>query len=253
MLKYALAALAAVSALPAMAASVDLTGWTAEGNPGSHDWVVQSGNDSVLQTLNGDPTVFYGTGNAIGNKLSGKIRVDTYADDDYIGFVLGFDPGELSSNTADFILIDWKQFDQDVAKVGLSISHVTGPIVSNLDAWGHTGAVTELQRGATLGNVGWTESTDYTFDLYYYANNIQVWVNGVKEIDLNGTFGNGRFGFYNYSQAMVLYAGITEDVLPPIDPPTPGVPEPATWAMLIAGFGLVGGMARRRGTPRATA
>ena len=27
-----------------------------------------------------------------------------------------------------------------------------------------------------------------------------------------------------------------------------GVPEPATWAMLIAGFGLVGGMARRRRT-----
>jgi hypothetical protein len=27
---------------------------------------------------------------------------------------------------------------------------------------------------------------------------------------------------------------------------TPGIPEPATWAMMIAGFGLVGGMARRR-------
>jgi hypothetical protein len=26
----------------------------------------------------------------------------------------------------------------------------------------------------------------------------------------------------------------------------PAVPEPATWAMMIAGFGLVGGMARRR-------
>jgi hypothetical protein len=25
-----------------------------------------------------------------------------------------------------------------------------------------------------------------------------------------------------------------------------GVPEPATWTMLIAGFGLVGGLARRR-------
>ncbi|WP_448580249.1 PEPxxWA-CTERM sorting domain-containing protein [Thermaurantiacus sp.] len=31
-----------------------------------------------------------------------------------------------------------------------------------------------------------------------------------------------------------------------LPPPTPGIPEPATWAMLIAGFGLVGGMARRR-------
>ncbi|MFN7174641.1 MAG: PEPxxWA-CTERM sorting domain-containing protein, partial [Thermaurantiacus tibetensis] len=29
------------------------------------------------------------------------------------------------------------------------------------------------------------------------------------------------------------------------------IPEPATWAMLIAGFGLVGGMARRRRLARA--
>lgn len=38
--------------------------------------------------------------------------------------------------------------------------------------------------------------------------------------------------------------------------PTPGVPEPATWAMLILGFGFVGAAARRRGTmavARATA
>lgn len=27
---------------------------------------------------------------------------------------------------------------------------------------------------------------------------------------------------------------------------TPGVPEPATWAMLVVGFGLIGGAARRR-------
>jgi hypothetical protein len=31
-----------------------------------------------------------------------------------------------------------------------------------------------------------------------------------------------------------------------LPPPTPGVPEPASWAMLIAGFGLVGAVARRR-------
>jgi hypothetical protein len=27
---------------------------------------------------------------------------------------------------------------------------------------------------------------------------------------------------------------------------TPGVPEPATWAMMILGFGLLGGAIRRR-------
>ena len=31
-----------------------------------------------------------------------------------------------------------------------------------------------------------------------------------------------------------------------LPPPLPGVPEPSSWAMMIAGFGLVGAMARRR-------
>jgi hypothetical protein len=31
-----------------------------------------------------------------------------------------------------------------------------------------------------------------------------------------------------------------------VPPPTPGVPEPAAWAMMISGFGLVGAAARRR-------
>jgi len=70
-----------------------------------------------------------------------------------------------------------------------------------------------------------------------------VFVNDVLEIDLDGSFANGAFGFYNYSQAAVLYAGITEDILPL---PVGAIPEPAPWAMLIAGFGLVGPAARRR-------
>jgi hypothetical protein len=32
---------------------------------------------------------------------------------------------------------------------------------------------------------------------------------------------------------------------PPPPPPGPGVPEPSNWAMLIAGFGMIGGVARR--------
>lgn len=55
-----------------------------------------------------------------------------------------------------------------------------------------------------------------------------------------------------FSGATLLYAGTLNADTPGhfvtvnFDAPAAGVPEPTTWAMLIAGFGLVGAAARRR-------
>jgi hypothetical protein len=46
----------------------------------------------------------------------------------------------------------------------------------------------------------------------------------------------------------ILYKTSVAPPPPPPPPVTPPIPEPATWAMLIAGFGLVGATARRRKT-----
>ncbi len=102
--------------------------------------------------------------------------------------------------------------------------------------------VTELARGTNLGSTGWVDLTTYTFDLAFTSTNVQVFVNGVKEIDLNGSFANGAFGFYNYSQAGVTYGAIQQVV---VDPPT-SVPEPATLSLLLAGLGAVGFARRKR-------
>jgi len=236
-------------AAPAQAAEtvVDLSTWTQEG---AGNWVLASDNNSVTQTVNGNPTIYYSDYQAFGNQLSGTIRVNTSSDDDFVGFVVGFNPGELTGAVTDFLLIDWKQLNQGsfgcTANAGLAISHVTSGLANSAGAWCHASSdgVTELARGATLGSTGWADFTTYDFDIAYTATNVKVWVNDVLQFNIDGSFSDGRFGFYNYSQAQVIYAGITNIDLPP-DPPT-GVPEPTTWAMMIAGFGLVGARMRRR-------
>lgn len=234
---------------------IDLSvGWVAEGIEGN--WVVQPDNNSVLQTLNGMPTVFHNDTNSQGMQLSGTIQVlaptilnpdgTLFNDDDYIGFVLGYNSGDLSNSNPDYLVIDWKQGTQTFggcsgpSLMGLSAIRVTGPI----DDFGQsacrdgTGGVTELGRGATLGDTGWVDLETYTFDLIFTPDTVQVLVNGILELDLTGTFSDGAFGFYNSSQEQVLYAGIAEDV-------AVLVPEPGTLALLCIGlFGL--GVSRRR-------
>lgn len=204
--KLSLAASLLVGAQSVTAAviPVDLTGWTSEG---SGSWTVATDNNSVFQSQNGNPTVFFESGTTShGQALSGQIEVQTTGDDDFIGFVLGYSTGEL--NSGDFWLIDWKQGDQSTAVDGLSLSYV-GAGASTNDFWSHSGAVTELQRATNLGSTGWADNTIYNFDLVFTDSLIQVYVDDVLEINYAGTFTDGAFGFYNYSQGSVRYAGLT--------------------------------------------
>ena len=246
--------LLATSAAMAASSPVNLNSWRAESYPavagfGAGSWTVQGGGSSVFQSVNGQPTMFVGDFNTFGSKVTGKISSGG-GDDDYIGFALGYQVGDASNLSANYLLIDWKSGSQSfdfgapssspggIAPAGLAVSRVIG-IPDADEFWQHknlagTAALSglaELQRGATLGNKGWVAGTDYEFTFDFGPNNLQVFVNGVKQLDIAGSFQNGPLAFYNFSQANVTYSAFTVDAgsFPP------AVPEPGSLALMVAG------------------
>jgi hypothetical protein len=235
---------------------VNLNTWTAESYlsvPGSPNgvWNVSPGGNSVTQAQNGQSTFFYSDFNALNTEVSGKVRANGSGDDDFIGFALGFQPGDSTNNTADYLLVDWKRGTQDfnfggnstpgsTAFAGLAVSLVTG-IPTADEFWGHVdfpqnpnGGLTQLARGTTLGSTGWGIGQEYEFDFVFTPTNLQVFVDGNLELNINGTFNNGRLAFYNFSEANVTYSAFEVKDIPP-EPPT-STPEPST----ILGLGVLG-------------
>ncbi|XQW86262.1 PEP-CTERM sorting domain-containing protein [Thalassotalea piscium] len=246
--KLAAGLLLSVSCLAnvANAGLIDLNTWSQKGSGSNGNWIVAADGSSVLQTINGEPTFFVSNDSFINKEFTGSFGVETTSDDDYIGFVFGF------NGLDDFYLFDWKQADQNLSSTtqgfeGFTLSKIsTGADVASLNPlWGHTGNgidVVATNYGSTLG---WEDNVNYDFTLGYTNSSITISINGGSFVNENifnitGLSNNaGSFGFYNASQQSVRYTGFEEDVL--VDPKD--VPEPTTLAILA--LGLIGLSSRR--------
>lgn len=231
---------------------VDLHSWIAESytavaNFPAGVWTVHADGYSVLQSMNGQPTLFYSDFEVFNTEVEGTIEVITTGDDDFIGFALGFQPWDTMNSNADYLLVDWKQGDQSydfgvpsctpgsLAPAGLAVSRVFG-IPTADEFWGHTNfdstcsdltnGLQELARGTNLGHVGYLDGTPYTFTFEFGETYLRVYVNGILEIDIEEDFfSNGRLAFYNFSQENVNYEGyvvvvvnVDIDIKPGSDP-----------------------------------
>lgn len=240
--------------------AVDLMDW----EPNGGTWVLGPDNQSVSQDTNSPTIAFHSNDNRIGTRISGTVIVETTEDDDFWGFVLGYQDGDLNDGPdnadIDYILIDWKQAEQGGWDPGIAVSRVTGNIWSigsgspalDADAWTHTGDVAFVTRsnapGANFANTGWADQTEYSFVLDYTRARIQLQIDGQVEIDIRpgdvglARFPEGSFGFYGFSQPNVRYAELVQE-----QSPFAAVPLPAGLPLILAGMGALALAGRRRG------
>ena len=203
-------------------------------------WDLQPGNTSVLQTVNSDASLFVSDFDAVGQEIRGTWRVETSGDDDFMGFVFGY------QGRGQYYLFDWKQVDQsfqgDFADAGMSLKIVEMPAGSDPtqdDLWPTVGSPNVT---VPLHNeIPWVEFTDYEFVLNWTPGNIEITVlEGGQVLEhwtlADSTYTSGLFGFYNYSQGDVLYQGFTQQGVPEVYCSAKANSQGCTPAMSFSGY-----------------
>lgn len=245
----------------AQASPVDLSSWTAltldyAGGQPAGNWNISGDNLSVVQTVNADPSFFLNNLNQTSYSMDGSWQVlpAGNGDDDYMGFVFGY------QNSSNFYLFDWKQGTQSyvgtTAYEGMTIKKMTG---ATGDGLADLSLAEFWANGADYGDMdilaqnhgsteGWADNVLYDFHLDFNLNpgeiHIIVEQSGTTLWDytlIDNSFSAGQFGFYNYSQQSVRYAGFEQTGGTVVT-----IPAPGAFMLGSIGFGFVGWLRRRR-------
>ncbi len=257
--------------LAASVVPIDLSNWSKKSFTNRGIWKVQDGGNTVSQRSNGAPTFFVSPNDFLNTTIKGKFKVQTSSDNDFIGFVFGYQNLQENTSDFDFLLFDWKQSSQTAgghkAEEGFTLSLVedapinnSGKTATSFDLtwaktpfWNHTDPSMTI-LGTDYGSTrGWADNTEYDFTLLYQANRLKIDIKGGTGDFASGqtifdftpnnlgltSFDSGQFGFYNYSQSNVLYQVFTEEYT------AVSTPEPTTIIGAILTLKL-GALSRRK-------
>ncbi|MCW1952805.1 MAG: hypothetical protein KIH80_001360, partial [Flavobacteriia bacterium] len=181
---------------------VSFSDWTQRGDSDNGNWVYDSDNESLKQTTNSDPTFYVSNENYINKVVEGVFKVATTDDDDFVGFVLGFESAVDDSGSVNkFLLVDWKQGDQNYTDYGgysyaeMRFSYFDTTLSDNSIFWktqaardGNTwGVIDTFEPSSSFTGVnsqgGWVDNFTYSFKVVYTESNVKIYFD----------FGNGTY------------------------------------------------------------
>ena len=220
------------------AAQINFNSWSAAGGSG-YTWNVSDGawtGSDVVPSVPSSPEGLFINGSAATNyTLTGKMKVEGTSDNDMIGLVFGY------QDDSHYYALDWKQaaqtYSNTFADEGFTLFRIDDS--SAPDFWNHPTDSSDILFTQYGSDEGWADNTEYDFTLTYTPTSFSIVISdGMSTLFSHtetGSFADGRYGAYNFSQAHTRYSDFQVSSVP-----IPG----AVW---LLGSGLLGlAVVRRR-------
>jgi hypothetical protein len=189
-------------------------------------WIVNDNGAEILQTVNSDPGMAIGHDSFGYVEFSGTFFIGLNLDDDYAGFVFGY------QNNRKFYVCNWKKgrqyyfgdpltSPQPIAHAGIQLKVIdsnTGPGPALRDGTWNTGNVVNESRLLWASDqFGWDYETSYRWTVRHNPENGYiriVWTQGSVVIADSGplydtTHFGGRLGVFVFSQENVTFSRLT--------------------------------------------